>query len=74
VTDRERRRRLFLYALCALAVVVIGAIIMLRSAGTALVVDDALRPAQAVVVLGGDVPFRAMEAASVYRHGVVREA
>jgi uncharacterized SAM-binding protein YcdF (DUF218 family) len=67
------RRRLSVYTLGALAVIAIVAIVLLRSAGTALVLDDALRPAQAVVVLGGDMPFRAMEAASVYKQGGVRE-
>jgi len=67
------RRRWSVYALCALTLVVIAVIALLRSAGTALVVDDPLRPAQAVVVLGGDVPFRAMEAATVYKQGIVRE-
>jgi uncharacterized SAM-binding protein YcdF (DUF218 family) len=34
-----------------------------------LVVADALQPARAVVVLSGRVPFRAMQAASIYRGG-----
>lgn len=38
-----------------------------------LVVSDPLERAQAIVVLGGHVPFRAMEAASLYRQGWARE-
>ena len=36
-------------------------------------VDDPLAPAAAVVVLGGQVPFRALEAASVYQQKYARE-
>ena len=36
-------------------------------------VADALEPAKAVVVLSGRVPFRAMEAASIYREGLAPE-
>jgi uncharacterized SAM-binding protein YcdF (DUF218 family) len=38
-----------------------------------LVVADPLEPARAIAVLGGRVPFRAMEAASIYREGVAPE-
>jgi len=38
-----------------------------------LVVADPLENAQAIVVLSGGVPFRAMEAASIYRNGRARE-
>jgi uncharacterized SAM-binding protein YcdF (DUF218 family) len=37
--------------------------------GAWLVVEDPLAPARAVVVLGGHVPFRPMEAATIYRQG-----
>ena len=45
-----------------------------------LVVEDSLRPAAAIVALGGQTPFREMEAANFYRNGlatqvfIVREA
>ncbi len=42
-------------------------------AGSWLVVEDSLQHARAVVVLGGQVPFRAMEAARVYQQGWTRE-
>jgi uncharacterized SAM-binding protein YcdF (DUF218 family) len=44
-----------------------------RGVGAWLVVEDPLAPAQAVVALGGEVPFRAMEAASIYRQGWATE-
>jgi len=44
-----------------------------QGAGAWLVVSDPLRPARAVVVLAGQVPFRAMEAAATYRKGLVPE-
>ena len=42
-------------------------------AGVWLMVEDPLQHARAVVVLGGEVPFRAMEAARVHRQGWARE-
>ncbi len=41
--------------------------------GQWLVVADPLEPAKAIVVLSGRVPFRAMEAASIYREGLAPE-
>ncbi len=41
----------------------------LKAAGTWLVVADPLQSARSVVVFGGQVPFRAMEAAAVYKQG-----
>ncbi|HEY3130069.1 MAG TPA: YdcF family protein [Acidobacteriota bacterium] len=38
----------------------------LRAIGQLLFVEDALRPAAAIVVLGGDVPYREVEAAKLY--------
>ena len=45
----------------------------LRTAGSWLVVQDPLQPARAVVVLAGHLPFRAMEAASIFKRGGVDE-
>jgi uncharacterized SAM-binding protein YcdF (DUF218 family) len=44
-----------------------------RNAGRWLVVEDALQPARAIVVLSGLTPYRAMEAARIYRQGWARE-
>jgi len=54
--------------------IIIGLVAAFGSAGVGtvgywLVVADPLKNAQAIVVLSGDVPFRAMEAASIYRQG-----
>ena len=48
---------------------VIGALVLLclSRLGCWLVVADPLEPARAIVVLSGRVPFRAIEAASIYR-------
>ncbi|MBI4445042.1 MAG: glycosyltransferase [Acidobacteria bacterium] len=42
---------------------------LLKSLGNMLLVEDSLEPAAAIVVLGGEVPFRAVEAAELYRQG-----
>jgi uncharacterized SAM-binding protein YcdF (DUF218 family) len=44
-----------------------------RGLGAWLVVEDPLSSARAVVALGGEVPFRAMEAAAIYRQGWTSE-
>jgi len=41
--------------------------IVLRSFGTYLVVEDALEPASAIIVLSGGTPLRALEAARLYK-------
>jgi len=45
----------------------------LPAAGRWLVVEDPLEKSRAVVVLGGQVPFRAIEAAAIYRQGLVKQ-
>jgi uncharacterized SAM-binding protein YcdF (DUF218 family) len=62
---------LFLVAVLAAAVAVV--ILAFRHAGSLLVVTDPLQPAQAIVVFGGNVPFRAMEAGRTYHAGWARE-
>jgi uncharacterized SAM-binding protein YcdF (DUF218 family) len=55
---------------------VVVAVLLLWGAsevGQWLMVADALEPAKAVVVLSGRVPFRAIEAASIYREGLAPE-
>ena len=66
-----RRRYGLAFALGGAAVIL--ALCALRAAGRLLIVDDPLQPAQSIVVLGGQVPFRAMEAAAIYRQGWARE-
>ena len=62
-----RRRRLL--AAILLAAALAAGPFALPTAGTWLVVEDRLQPARSVVVFGGHLPFRAMEAAAVYRQG-----
>jgi uncharacterized SAM-binding protein YcdF (DUF218 family) len=45
----------------------------LNAAGRWLVIDDPLQHARSVVVLGGETPFRAMEAAAIYKKGWASE-
>ena len=54
-----------------LVLVLLGVLFVqvIRGLGQWLVVADPLERARAVVVLSGPVPFRAMEAASIYREG-----
>ena len=53
-----------------LAVVLVAlGILGVRGLGRWLIVSDLLAPARAIVVLGGHPPFRAMEAAAIYREG-----
>jgi uncharacterized SAM-binding protein YcdF (DUF218 family) len=68
---RWMRRALVLGALLGA-----GTVLLWRSAsgvGEWLMVEDPLEPATAVVVLSGRTPFRAMEAASIYRQGLAPE-
>jgi len=59
------------------AVLLIGALafalVVFSHAGTALVVEDTLQTAPAAAVFGGKTPFRAIEAARLYKEGWVRE-
>jgi len=56
-----------------LAIVVGLSAVGIGGVGHWLVVADPLENAQAIVVLSGDVPFRAMEAASIYKGGWASE-
>src|SRR3989442_6832601 len=53
----------------AVLVVIIAAAWAIGGVGQWLVVQDALEPAQAIVVLSGRMPVRAREAAEIYREG-----
>ena len=52
-----------------LALVAVLGVFGARGLGQWLIVSDALAPARAIVLLGGQVPFRAMEAAAIYGEG-----
>jgi uncharacterized SAM-binding protein YcdF (DUF218 family) len=68
---RARWRRALLFASGAV-LFALGACAFQR-AGSWLMVADPLRPARAIVVLAGQLPFRAMEAAAGYRQGLAPE-
>ena len=60
--------------LCAVALIIGGiCLAAFRLAGEWLVTEDPVKPALAAVVFGGQVPFRAMQAAALYNEGTVGE-
>jgi uncharacterized SAM-binding protein YcdF (DUF218 family) len=66
------RRRLAVAALLAAALLVLAAAAhrpALRLVGRALIVEDALAPADAVVIMAGGIPTREATAAGLYRKG-----
>ena len=67
------RRRLAVAALLATALVVLAAMAhrpVLRLVGQALVVEDRLAPADAVVIVAGGIPTREATGAELYRKGL----
>jgi uncharacterized SAM-binding protein YcdF (DUF218 family) len=72
---RGRRRWLRPLVVTAVLVLVIVTSLVwaLAELGTWLVVADPLEAAPAVVVLSGSMPYRAMEAARIYRDGWARQ-
>ena len=78
-----RRKRKVKYGAVLLAGFVLAGfayIPILREFASFLIVENPLRPAAAIIALGGQTPFREMEAAKLYRAGwaplvvIVREA
>ena len=69
LTSRRRPIGAVLLAVAMLAL----AFFALSHAGTFLIVEDPLQRAPAAVVFGGKTPFRAIEAARLYREGWARE-
>jgi uncharacterized SAM-binding protein YcdF (DUF218 family) len=67
--ERVLAWRTVLITTVLIAVVAICLVWGVIKLGAWLVVEDPLAPARAVVVLGGHVPFRPMEAATIYRQG-----
>jgi uncharacterized SAM-binding protein YcdF (DUF218 family) len=59
--------------LLLIVVLLIAGVLAAPAAGRWLVVQDVVQPARAIVVLGGHVPLRAMEAAELYRAGASKE-
>jgi uncharacterized SAM-binding protein YcdF (DUF218 family) len=66
------KRRIFVTVFFVVASVLLAPLALAR-VGKWLMVDDPLQSARAIVVFGGGLPFRAMEAARVYQQGLARE-
>src|SRR5580692_5667280 len=66
VPQHRRRRRIVLGVAVML---LLGAAIFLLGIGRWLVLEDPLEKAQAIAVLSGRMPLRAIEAAKLYREG-----
>jgi uncharacterized SAM-binding protein YcdF (DUF218 family) len=65
--------RAALVAVIAVALIVVATPWAAAAVGRWLVVADRPEPARAIVVLSGRVPFRAMQAASIYKDGLAPE-
>lgn len=65
----KRKRSLYFIApaVALIALVYFAHPFFLETLGSYFVVEEPLEPASAIVVLSGEVPFRAMEAAGLYR-------
>jgi len=72
VKTESRRKGALSYCAALLGLLVLFGLIhvpLLRVIGSFLVVEDPLRPAAAIVILGGEPPFREMEAARLFADG-----
>jgi uncharacterized SAM-binding protein YcdF (DUF218 family) len=69
ITERHSRRRTRAALLGMAGALVVCAIIFVLGVGRWLVVEDPLEKAQAIAVLSGRMPMRALEAAKLYRQG-----
>lgn len=69
---RRGRRALRIFFALALLLLLAGTV-FLFFAGRWLVVEDPLEKAQAIAVLSGSMPLRAVEAAKLYREGYAQE-
>ncbi len=69
----RRNQRRILVVLTALALLFVVAAVVFLRVGQWLVIEDPLAPADAIVILSGRIPERAMEAARIYHEGVASE-
>ncbi len=65
----SRRVRCVAVLLAGMLLVGIAHVPILREIASFLITEDSLQPAAAIVALGGDPPFRELEAAKLYRAG-----
>src|SRR5271155_471380 len=68
-TNPQRRRRVPGVVLGLAGILLLGGVVTLLGVGRWLVTEDPLEKAQAIVVLSGRMPLRALEAAKLYREG-----
>jgi uncharacterized SAM-binding protein YcdF (DUF218 family) len=68
-TSPQRYRRVRRVVLGLAGILLLGGVVLLLGVGRWLVVEDPLKKAQAIVVLSGRMPLRALEAAKLYREG-----
>jgi len=71
LTKLRNSRRLQCVAVLLAGMLLVGVayVPLLREVAAFLIIEDSLQPAAAIVALGGDPPFREMEAAELYRAG-----
>lgn len=69
----RRGRRWWSAPLGLLAVAALASLLLLAHLGQWLLVDEPLRQAQAIAVLGGEQAWRSIEAANLYRQGWAHE-
>jgi len=69
---RARLRRTILWSVIA-ALLLAGAVVVFRGLGSWLVVEGPLQHADAIVVLSGSMPYRAVEAAQIYQQHLAPE-
>lgn len=70
--DVRRRRRAATWLL-VVAVLALGATLVFRGIGQWLVVQDPLESADAIAVFSGSMPYRAIEAAQIFKQGLAPE-
>jgi len=70
-TEFNRSRKLWYGGALLVSIALVGFahVPILREMASFLIIEDSLEPAAAIVALGGDPPFREMEAARLYRAG-----
>jgi uncharacterized SAM-binding protein YcdF (DUF218 family) len=73
ITSHRKKRHVWPLLLGALAILLVAGVVVFRSIGYWLIVEDPLQSADAIVVLSGGLPFRAVEAARLYRAGYAPE-
>ena len=67
---RSRKFKTCAVLLAGVLLVIVSYPVLLRQIGSYLIVQDALRPAAAIVVLAGQTPVRELEGARLYHAGL----